>query len=572
MLILGLNLGLHDGAAALFDNYNLIAAVQQERITRVKGDGDGFNNSSIDEVLNIAGTTRDQIDVVAMSRAFLPTRYLDLSSRRNAVYNIRRLFGWDVFKDIAGELKRNQTTDTMRLVKTSTLKRGLRLREDAILFFSNHHFSHALSAFFYTNWDDALLYTADGCGDNVHYSIRHYGQENFTSFYGDDRWLLKPREINSLGLAYGYVTEALGYKMNRHEGKITGLASFGKPAAFEVLNSKFWVNSSGIICSSYPNFKSMQSNISELSKTLNPADFAASIQKLLETIICQSIQYFVLKSGTKKIAVAGGVFANVSLNRKISDETGVEEIFVFPGMGDEGLSIGSVLEFLLERDGEACWLRSRRMLEDVYLGRDYDTQMLHALNNASNVVRIPGVAEEVAAEQLVQGKICGIFRGRMEFGPRALGNRSIMAAATDKKLNVILNQRLNRTEFMPFAPVVLEERASEVFEINASNRYACRFMTITCLVKEKYREKIPAVVHVDGTARPQTISRSQNPFYHSIINAYMRRSGLPVLVNTSFNAHEEPIINTPQEAITALRENRVDCLVTPHGVYQKRGF
>ncbi len=572
MLILGLNLGLHDGAAALFDDYNLIAAVQQERVTRVKGDGDGFNNSAIDELLNIAEITRDQIDVVAMSRAFLPTSCFDLGFRRNAVHGVRRLLGREVFKDIAGELKRSQLLNPTHLVKSTTFKRALGLREDVELFFSNHHFSHALSAFFYTNWDHALLYTADGCGDNVHYSIRQYSQERFTCFYGDDRWLLKPREINSLGLAYGYVTEALGYKINRHEGKITGLASFGQPLALQELNSKFWVDGSGIVCSSYPDFKSMRSDIAGIARGLNPADMAASIQKLLESIVCQSIQHFVLKSGAKKIAVAGGLFANVSLNRKISEETGVDEIFVFPGMGDEGLSVGSVLQFLLERDGEAHWARSRRMLEDVYLGRDYDAQILNALNKISDVVRVPGTAEEVAADQLVQGKICGIYSGRMEFGPRALGNRSILASATDKDLNDTLNRRLNRTEFMPFAPVVLEEKASEIFEINSSNQYACRFMTITCLVKEGYRKKIPAVVHVDGTARPQTISRTQNPFYHRILSAYMQKSGLPVLVNTSFNAHEEPIINAPQEAIEALRDNRVDCLVTPHGVYRKRGI
>jgi carbamoyltransferase len=168
---------------------------------------------------------------------------------------------------------------------------------------------------------------------------------------------------------------------------------------------------------------------------------------------------------------------------------------------------------------------------------------------------------------LAQGRIVAIYTRGMEYGPRALGARSILAAPLDAKINQTLNDRLSRSEFMPFAPVVTSEDAAQVFELNPVNLYAARFMTITCGVRPEWRSRIPAVVHVDGTARPQVIARSQNPLYYDILSAYKVRSGVPVLVNTSFNVHEEPIINSPAECARALSEGRIDFVVTEQAVY-----
>jgi carbamoyltransferase len=173
----------------------------------------------------------------------------------------------------------------------------------------------------------------------------------------------------------------------------------------------------------------------------------------------------------------------------------------------------------------------------------------------------------VAAGLIADGKAGAIYQGRMEFGPRALGARSILANPADAAINASLNARLQRTEFMPFAPYVLEEDAAEVFEITDANRYAAGFMTITTAVKQEWRARIPAVVHVDGTARPQIIRRKDNPLYADILAAFKAKTGLPVLINTSFNAHEEPIINTPDECRKALVDDRVDFVVTGGGVY-----
>ena len=202
--------------------------------------------------------------------------------------------------------------------------------------------------------------------------------------------------------------------------------------------------------------------------------------------------------------------------------------------------------------GWDAWLGQRHRLDHLYLGGDYGAGIDDVLN--AEFERVSQTPAETSAELLAANRIVAIFTGGMEYGPRALGARSILASPADAAINDTLNRRLDRSEYMPFAPVISAERCAEVFEANGVNRYAMRFMTITCKVRPGWAEKIPAVVHVDGTARPQVIERAHNPLYHDILDAFTRRSGLPVLINTSFNVHEEPIINTPAECATALRD------------------
>jgi carbamoyltransferase len=233
-----------------------------------------------------------------------------------------------------------------------------------------------------------------------------------------------------------------------------------------------------------------------------------------------------------------------------------------------------VLEYLLARDGPAHWLAQRAPLANVYLGRDY-------MAGADEVFRAGGAAEEVSlaagrndlvprtAELIARGKVVGTYLGRGEYGPRALGARSIMAAAVDRRINDWLNERLGRTEFMPFAPVVRRERCAELFDLPESLMYTAQFMTVTCNVKEAWRARIPAVVHVDGTARPQLVNRDMNPLYYDILAHYERITGVPALINTSFNVHEEPIINRPEEALKALQMGRVDYVATETTLWRK---
>lgn len=222
---------------------------------------------------------------------------------------------------------------------------------------------------------------------------------------------------------------------------------------------------------------------------------------------------------------------------------------------------------LRDRDGLETWLRQRRRLDTVYFGRDYDGQIDVCLRADHRVRRLSGTPAEVATELIQAGKAGAIYTGRMEYGPRALGARSIIASPLDANINDRLNRRLNRSEFMPFAPYVLEEDAERVFEITTINRYAARFMTITCEVRPEWRSRIPAVVHIDNTARPQIIRDTDNPMFAAILREFRARTGVPVLINTSFNVHEEPIINRPEECRRALIEGRVDFVVTKVATY-----
>jgi carbamoyltransferase len=297
---------------------------------------------------------------------------------------------------------------------------------------------------------------------------------------------------------------------------------------------------------------------------------AASIQQVLEDVVAGSVRRLVERHGVNHLALAGGVFANVRLNRLLCEGTGVDEVFIFPAMGDEGLTAGGALQFLLERDGLPAWLDRRRRLDNVYWGRDYSEAIDQRLGAHAAVQGDPGDPAAKTVALLQQGLVGAIYEGRMEFGPRALGARSILASPADAAVNARLNARLARTEFMPFAPYVLEEDAASVFEVTDANRYACRFMTITTAVRPEWRARIPAVVHVDGTARPQIIDPAVNPLYARILSGFKAATGLPVLVNTSFNVHEEPIVNTPEECLRALLDERIDFAVTRNGIYRKR--
>ncbi len=572
MKILSIHTGAHDGTAVLFDEYELLAAIQLERLSRKKGDGGGIPDATIDEVLDITGISREEIDVVVISRASLPTKYFShFGPLKSINYGLKRTFGTEKLKDICSELQKNQIPDASAIFNSQAFLTDYGFRGDTQVVFSNHHEGHALSALFYTDWDSALLYTADGCGDNTHYSHRILKEGKLTCHFGGDECLLKPRRVDSLGLAYGYATEALGYKMNRHEGKLTGLAAYGEPILLDKMKKHFSVDDQGVIGSDFDSDFAMRTEIFRLAEGQKPGDVAASIQQLLEDVIFDSVSRLIKNHDVRHLGLAGGVFANVRLNRLLCEHTGIDEIFIFPGMGDEGITVGGALAFLLDRDGEGEWLTNRRRLKNVYLGRDYNASIDSVLAADKGIDKTSDDPVAGAAELLQQGLVGAIYQGRMEFGPRALGARTILASPSKTAINKSLNDRLQRTEFMPFAPYVLEADAEDVFGITDANRYAANFMTITTSVAEKWQEKIQAVVHVDGTARPQIIKRDENPLYADILEAFKIRTGLPVLVNTSFNAHEEPIINRPEECLRALIDNRVDFVVTSQGIYRQSG-
>ena len=563
-IILSIHCGIHDSAAALLDDYRVVAAVQKERLSRVKKDGDA-PHESVAEVLAIAGLQPADVDVVVFSRSEFPRNLYKTDIFRR----LRDLaLGHQGSRDLSTVLIKTGLNDPKDVLDIAGVLKFYGLPEDKPVFFSNHHCAHALPSLFFTPWDQALLYTADGAGDNVNYSHRVFKNGQITTLFGDDRWLHQPYRIDSLARAYANVTEALGFRPLHHEGKVTGLAAWGKPALRESFASHFTMNNDGLFTSDFPNGAVMRDAIMALCQGHSREDAAASIQAFVEDAILESVGRLLEREKVNHIGLAGGLFANVKLNQRLAEMGGVNEVFVVPPMGDEGLVIGGAFEYLMQRDGIKTWLDKRYRLDNVYWGREFGASTGKRFCDFSDRIhRVDGDPVQIAAQLMADGKAVAIVNQRMEYGPRALGARTIMASPCQREINDSLNKRLDRSEFMPFAPVIAEEDARQVFDVTDVNEYACRFMTITCNVKNQWRDRIPAVVHVDHTARPQVIRRSDNPLYYDALSAFKAKTGLPVVVNTSFNVHEEPIINTPEEAARALVDDRVDYLLTEDGVY-----
>lgn len=574
MIVLALHPGLSDASAVLFDEYRVLGAVQHERLSRSKGDGvhsKAWAWACADELLAMAGLTRQQVDAVALSRGAMPSAFARKNPQSGQSFAAAKgdnstepspFFLLDTALFHAGSSDAETVFDSAAFLQASGL------RADVTVHYSNHHRCHALPALFFTDWDEALIYTADGGGDNAFSSARSFRDGMVQELFGGDETLLQQRSnANSLGLAYGVATEMLGFRMMRHEGKVTGLAACGQPRFYPALAEHFTVHDSGEITTDWPTLAAMRAGMEQICAGGSPQDIACSVQTLLETCLERAVKTLLTRHAHRRLGLAGGVFANVKLNRHLAESCDLEELFIVPAMGDEGLSLGAGLDYLLTRDGLSAWLKQRYRLETVYWGRDYDHAGQATFEQTAGLRKTSEAPAEGAAERLAGGEIGAIYSGRMEFGPRALGARTILANPARRDTHDELNRRLSRSEFMPFAPVIRAERAAEVFEITPQIAYACRFMTITTGVRAAWREKIAAVVHVDHSARPQVIDGQHNRLYGDILEAFERKTSLPVLINTSFNVHEEPIVNAPAEAIRALCDGRIDFLVTPHGLY-----
>lgn len=564
MVILGMHTG-HDGAAALFVDGMLTAYCKEERLTRVKNDGKRLRLNSVNEVLRIAGVKSERVDLLCLSRGHFEMRYYRKTARP-MVNLIRGVLGKG--RMLASEMSKLGGASEAELVDVERICVDLGLRPDVEVLFANHHYAHVLGAFQFTTWQrDALYLSCDGGGDRAYYSAYSWDGEQLACLYGGDETLLEgtQKDAASIGRAYSVITAHLGFKPIRHEGKITGLAAFGKPVLGEEMAETFIVCEDGAFDSRFTTIGQWREWMKVRAARISREDLAASIQYATEKVVLEWIGKLRKRFPCRYLGLSGGVFSNVRLNQKVAELEGIEEVFVFPAMGDEGLAVGNCTHAMIKRDGIRQLKRYR--LSDAYFGYGYDsTTLLKAASRQGLRVIETDTTANTAARLLTEGRIGAIFSQRMEMGPRALGARSIIASPANRSLNDSLNERLNRTEFMPFAPYVLDEDAEKVFLIDDRNREACRFMTITTDVHEQYHDEIPAVVHVDGTARPQIIERETNPLYYDILKQFKALSGIHCLVNTSFNAHEEPIINTPEEAIQALTENRIDFLVTDTGL------
>ena len=425
---------------------------------------------------------------------------------------------------------------------------------DCPIFFLDHHYCHAASAYYFSGYRDATVVSIDAAGDGK--SCRVYGVTN-----GEFDQIASISSFDSLAKLYSYVTQVCGFKGSRHEGKITGLAAYGEPKYVDQMR--------GIIAQQNGGYKNVgnvyyYSALKELKRVL-PVDFAhkdlaASIQRHTADTVTALVSHWVNRTGYPDVALAGGVFANVRVNQEIHELDNVRSVFVYPAMSDEGLPAGGAIALHARLTGRPAG-RELKPIPHLYLGPEYDeTEIQSALRDQEvEADRFADVEAEVA-RLLARGAVVARFAGRMEYGPRALGNRSILYQTTDPTVGYWLNDALRRTEFMPFAPIVMSEYADVCFEGISGAEQPARFMAITFNCTDWMKKIAPGVVHVDGTARPQLIGELDNPSAYRILSEYHQITDIPCLINTSFNMHEEPIVCSPNDAVSAFLDGRLDYL------------
>ena len=409
MIILGIHPGYHEASVCLFDDYRLISAVALERLTRLKIDGGRVPVEAINECLSIANIRKTDVEVIVLGRGIFPWKYFThFRGTRLIEGHARQIFGKQKNKSMERELIRCKLQDSESIFNKKRFLEDFGFSKDVDLYFFNHHLAHALPTLFHTEWESSLLFTADGGGDNIQYSHRVFKDEKLLTLYGDDSEILKPMRIDSLGLAYGFATQSLGFSINRHEGKLTGLAALGKPSAKYEISKHFSINRDGQIFSDFEDNASLKNFIFAVSKNLSREDMASSIQAVLEDKIIGSIQLLVKNNNVRNLGLAGGVFGNVRLNQRLVEEADVEEIFIYPAMSDQGLPSGGVLQFLLNRDGLKKWIKQRWKLDNLYLGKDYGSIIDKTLSKNPKFQTIEGVPHQNAAKLIHNGKIVAI--------------------------------------------------------------------------------------------------------------------------------------------------------------------
>jgi carbamoyltransferase len=407
-----------------------------------------------------------------------------------------------------------------------------------------HHISHAANAYYCSGYDRALIVSLDGYGSGLAGTISIGEGGKITRLHS-------LRFPHSLGTFYEHATTCLGYRADRHAGKIVGLAAYGDPTRLSPLLLERFHRQDGDyeIIESFNYFFSRY-----LGASFSKIDVAAAYQNVLELVASELIRHWAQKTGCENVVLSGGVAANVKMNQRIFEVEGIEKLFVYPNMGDGGCSTGAALH--ADRDSGV-----QRSFQSAYLGPEFtESQIADALLKEGLSFTRPNNLAAVAASCIDQGKILARFDGRMEYGPRALGNRSVIYHARQPEINQWLNDRLGRTEFMPFAPVTLWEARHAMYENIDGVDFAAQFMTVTTDCTTKMKELCPAAVHVDGTARPQLIKREINPGYYDIVKEYENLTGIPTLINTSFNMHEEPIVCTPGDATRAFLRGGLDVM------------
>ena len=553
MIVLGVANTKDSGACLLVDG-KLVAAVSEERFTRQKLI-QTFPLKSVDWVLKSQGLSVKDIGAVALGAWKAVAQGVDADVFAGYVgRTVDRSTEPDAARLILNRVSSSLASDRSRLeeFRSGLTQTGL---DRVPLHHCDHHEAHAYSAFYFSPFNQALVVTLDGRGDFRSGSVSQ-GKRGARL-----KLLRTETDLDSFGFFYGWITNFLGFTPDRHEGKVTGLAGRGDPSRCIASIRKMLSVVAGEVCGAVgacygPWSKAQLPALARELEKHSREDVAAAAQAMLEEWVCAYVRFYIDKSGERNLCLAGGIFANVQLNRRLRELPGVEAIYVFPSMGDGGVPAGAAAHCAVSR------FQAVVPLSSALLGPEYDAKAIEKAAGGHGLLVAKFESLDVAAA-INAGKIVGLFSGRMEYGPRALGSRSIIASAKDTTINDWLNKRLNRSEFMPFAPVILETDAPSCLEGWSPSEATSRYMTCCFPCTEAMKAHSPAVVHVDGTARPQVIGADANPAYHEILSDYKRMTKLGVLINTSFNRHEEPIVCTPEDAISTLLDGSIDMLAAP---------
>lgn len=554
MYILGISCFYHESAAALIRDGEIIAASAEERFSRKKHDS-GFPKNSIKFCLELAGIQSSDLDYIVFYEK--PFRKFE----RNLMLSLNYFpesytFFIDFMKNFLTE----------KLWIKSTIMTELNVNSDRV-FFVPHHLSHAAASYYPSPFTESAYLTLDGVGEWTTGSFG-YALKNKLYPKGEIRF------PNSVGLLYSAFTAYLGFEVNDGEYKVMGMAAYGRPTHLSKIKKLYKQAKDGSIklnleyFSFHKSSRSMYSKkFTRLFKKLDKFDIAASIQKCTEEIIFNMLNHIFRETKQKNLIIGGGVALNSVINGKIVSETPFKNLFIFPAPGDDGGSVGAVLYFYHHVLG----FKKRKNLTNIFLGKDSsesDTKLLLKKHSLKMKKMKDKELFEFISAKISEGKVIGWFEGRAEFGPRALGHRSILADPRNPKMKDIVNAKIKfREEFRPFAPVVLAEHANKYFSITEYN--LSPFMLGTFEAKSRAKKNSPATVHEDGTSRIQIVGKNYSGKYRKLLEAFFKKTGVPVLLNTSFNVKGEPIVNTPEDAYKTFMGSGIDILVIENYVLEK---
>ncbi len=560
--VLGISCFYHDAAAALLKDGEIVAACQEERLSRKKHDSE-FPARAVRYVLKEAGIGPEQLDAVG----FYDKPLLKFE-RMLSTYVATFPRSFNSFR------KAIPVWLHQKLWVPSLIRKELKPYKGPILF-AEHHMSHAASCFLPSPFEEAAILTVDGVGE--------WATASFGVGKGRDITLFKEiRFPHSLGLLYSAFTYYLGFKVNSAEYKVMGLAPYGKPVHFErimkemvhlnddgsfKLNMKYFSYDYGLTMTNgaFDEFFGGPPRKPETWMNEREFDIAASVQKVCEEVVLKMVNYIQRETGLENLCMAGGVALNCVANGRVIRETRMKNLFVQPAAGDAGGAVGVahyIYNTVRRQPRGKAW-------SHAFLGPAYsDAEIARYLDSTGARYRTLSDRELVdgTARRLSEGNVVGWFQGRMEFGPRALGGRSILADPRDPKMRDTLNMKIKfREGFRPFAPSVLADKAPDWFEIEGDSPY----MLLVAQVREGKRV-IPSVTHVDNSARLQTVTRAESPLYYDLIAEFGRLTGVPVVINTSFNVRGEPIVCTPHDAYLCFMRTNMDHLVLGHHVLDKK--